>query len=85
MVKRAVEYYGKRSFVKSIYEKYGIDKEEYARLLDKVLDEAETSMIRRSTITGRPIGPEPFWENIAINFGVDLRPRPRGRPRKRGK
>lgn len=94
IVSKVIEYpwssahltiYGKKSFVKSIYERYGINKEEYARLLARNLDETEVGIIRKSTLIGKPIGSESFLERIATTFGVDLRSKPRGRPCKNGK
>lgn len=43
---------------------------------------AELSAIRDSLRTGRPFGSGDWSESIARRLGIDLNPRPRGRPRK---
>jgi putative transposase len=45
-------------------------------------DGDEVTAIRSSVRSGRPLG-EPSWvEGIAERLGINLQPRPRGRPRK---
>jgi putative transposase len=42
----------------------------------------ELTAIRDSLRTGRPMGSAAWVEGVAARLGIDLTPRPRGRPRK---
>jgi putative transposase len=46
------------------------------------LTEKELSAVRRSVTSGRPFGPASWVEQTAARLGLELVPRPRGRPRK---
>jgi putative transposase len=54
----------------------------WRRKLVAVQKEKELSAVRSSLRTGRPLGSLVWSESIANRFGLDLNPRPRGRPRK---
>jgi putative transposase len=44
----------------------------------------ELTAVRDSLRTGRPLGTDAWVQGIAARLGIDLTPRPRGRPRKDG-
>jgi putative transposase len=44
--------------------------------------QGELSAVRDSLRTGRPLGSPAWVEGVASRLGIDLTPRPRGRPRK---
>jgi len=56
----------------------------YAKFLGTA-DEVADESIRRSTRTGRPLGSEPFIEQMEVCLCQNLRPGKPGRPRKTGK
>jgi putative transposase len=45
-------------------------------------DEAELALVRTSLKTGRPVGAADWIERVANRLGIELDPRPRGRPPK---
>jgi putative transposase len=45
-------------------------------------DESELAAVRRSLQSGRPFGAADWTDRMAERLGIDLKPRPRGRPRK---
>ena len=47
-----------------------------------VQDEPELNAVRRSLRSGRPFGAVDWTDRIAGRLGIDLNPRPRGRPRR---
>jgi hypothetical protein len=47
-----------------------------------VQDETELDSVRRSLQSGRPFGAADWTDRIARRLGIDLNPRPRGRPRR---
>ena len=47
--------------------------------------EKELAAVRRSVSSGRPYGATGWVEKMAAALGLDLRPRPRGRPAKQSK
>ena len=47
-----------------------------------VQDEPELDTVRRSLRSGRPFGAVDWTDRIAGRLGIDLNPRPRGRPRR---
>ena len=50
--------------------------------LHRVQPEAELSAVRQSLRSARPLGAADWTERIAKRLGINLNPRPRGRPRK---
>ena len=46
------------------------------------LTDKELAAVRRSVTSGRPFGPAAWVEQTAARLGLNLAPRPRGRPRK---
>ena len=45
-------------------------------------EQDELTAVRDSLRTGRPLGSPAWVEEVASRLGIDLTPRPRGRPRK---
>jgi len=92
IVSNAVEYpwssaqanigVNKTSFIRPICDEYDIDKKEYIRLLKLDCNEDEVSLIRKSTMSGKPIGSSSFIENIFDTLGIKFTLRSKGRPRK---
>jgi putative transposase len=54
----------------------------WRRWLHTPLSDRELAMVRKSVTSGRPFGSEPWTQATAVRLGVNLTPRPRGRPRK---
>ena len=56
---------------------------DWKEALGQGLDERETTALRRSTMTGRPLGSDSFISKLETRLGRRLRALPVGRPRKR--
>jgi hypothetical protein len=69
----------------------GLGKSEAARqsrwrkCVHTPLTEKELLAVRRAVTTARPYGTERWVAGMAKRLGLDLAPRPRGRPRKGGR
>jgi len=57
------------------------DVEDWLAWLRECVDDATTSLLRRYTRTGRPLGDDAFVASIEHKTGRTLRPKPAGRPR----
>jgi putative transposase len=57
----------------------------WRRWVHKPLTERELAEVRRAVCTGRPLGSPTWVKATARRLGVELAPRPRGRPRKSAK
>ena len=55
---------------------------EGAKVRPAVQDEPELAAVRRSLVSGRPFGAADWTDRMAERLGIELNPRPRGRPRK---
>jgi len=60
----------------------GERRRRWRAMVRAVQDESELSTVRQSVRTGRPFGATDWTDRIAERLGIDLSPRPRGRPRK---
>ena len=56
---------------------------DWAAFLDDGLDEAMLETIRRHVLGGGPLGSAAYLDALGRLLGRDVRPRPRGRPRRR--
>ena len=56
---------------------------EWCEFLQATCAERENEAIRRSTHSGRPLGTEPFIEQLELALARPLKPRKRGRPAKK--
>jgi putative transposase len=54
----------------------------WRKWLHTPLSDRELASVRKSVTSGRPFGSEAWTKATAARLGVDLTPRPRGRPRK---
>ncbi len=58
-------------------------REEYITFLNYPDKEEEIEIIKKSTISGKPIGSEEFLNRMVEALGITINTRPKGRPRKR--
>ncbi len=68
-------------FVKPIWQDY-IDLKEYADFLQYRNNELLEEKIRKLTLSGKPVGDEEFLDVIYKKFGVQVKPKKMGRPKK---
>jgi len=74
---------GKRmGFIKSIWED-DTEREGYIAFLNNPDKEDEIEVIKKSTISGKPIGSKEFLNQMLETLGVTINTRSKGRPRKR--
>lgn len=69
-------------FIKSIWQD-DTEREEYITFLNNPDKEEEIEIIKKSTISGKPIGSEEFLTQLVETLGITINTRPKGRPRKR--
>lgn len=70
------------SFIKPIWQD-DTEREEYVTFLNNPDKEEEIEIIKKSTISGKPIGSEEFLNQMVETLGITINRRPKGRPRKR--
>jgi len=73
---------GRKSFLASICDKYGIDRREYLKLIDEDLEESSVYAIGAFTKSGRSIASDEFYQKLKMVIDLGLRLGARGRPRK---
>ena len=69
-------------FIKPIWQDDN-EREEYITFLNNPDKEEEIEIIKKSTISGKPIGTEEFLNQIVETLGITINTRPKGRPRRR--
>lgn len=69
-------------FIKPIWQD-DTEREEYIAFLNNPDREEEIEMIKKSTISGKPIGSKEFLIHLVETLGVNINTRPKRRPRKR--
>jgi len=69
-------------FIKPIWQG-DAKREEYTNFLNNPGKEEEIEIIRKSTISGKPIGSKEFINHLVETLGITINTRPKGRPRKR--
>jgi putative transposase len=69
-------------FVKPIWQDH-TKREEYVTFLNNPDKEEEIEVIKKSTISGKPIGSKEFLNYLVETLGITISTRPKGRPRKR--
>lgn len=69
-------------FIKPIWQD-DTEREEYITFLNNPDKEEEIEIIKKSTISGKPIGSEEFLNQMVETLGITINTRLKGRPRKR--
>ena len=69
-------------FIKPIWQD-DADREEYITFLNNPDKEEDIEIIKKSAISGKPIGSKEFLNQMVETLGVTINRRPKGRPRKR--
>jgi putative transposase len=69
-------------FIKPIWQD-DTEREEYITFLNNPDKEEEIEIIKKSTISGKPIGSEKFLNQLVETLGITINTRLKGRPRKR--
>jgi putative transposase len=69
-------------FIKPIWQD-DTERKEYSTFLNNPDKEEEIEIIKKSTISGKPIGSKEFLNQMVEALGITINTRPKGRPRKR--
>jgi len=69
-------------FIRPIWQDDG-KSEEYITFLNNPDKEEEIEIIKKSTISGKPIGSEEFLKQMVETLGITINTKPKGRPRKK--
>ena len=69
-------------FIKPIWQD-DTEREEYNTFLNNPDKEEDIELIKKSTISGKPIGTKEFLNQIIETLGITINTRAKGRPRKR--
>ena len=69
-------------FIKPIWQN-DTERKEYIAFLNNPDKEEEIEIVKKSTISGKPIGSEDFLNQILKTLDITINTQPKGRPRKR--
>ncbi len=69
-------------FIKPIWQD-DTEREEYNTFLNNPDKEEDIELIKKSTISGKPIGSEEFLKQMVETLGITINTKPKGRPRKK--